>query len=324
MRTPATITSFALLAGLTLLLFLLGAGRAMASGETWPSAILLLTLASLVAGCLREAGQLRNAFPSMQGKARLKTDLGDAFAVIGGALLTFYLSRDLGLGPVTGAGLTGLAAALFLRRFEIPVYCGAFVGMASNQLFCFWPVLLPASLVAAIVFVFSRDLFSGFGGKLGTIALIGCVFSTLFSGRSFINGEVPDWSEGGLLLTYSVLAAVLAFVVSVRLRYSNVFGSALTGLISGVVLPAVYPANGEMLALMAICASFAGMSGRQRLANEAQMAAAGAICFIVFMFTAPYMGGTGGKLGTIAFGSVIAVSAVSDWTRIIGERLTRK
>jgi len=43
------------------------------------------------------------------------------------------------------------------------------------------------------------------------------------------------------------------------------------------------------------------------------MAIAGVICALVFMFTSPYLGGAGGKLGTIAFGTVIALKGMIDF-----------
>ena len=40
------------------------------------------------------------------------------------------------------------------------------------------------------------------------------------------------------------------------------------------------------------------------------MLAAGIICGFVFIYSSPHLGGAGGKLGTIAFGSVIALKGI--------------
>jgi hypothetical protein len=50
------------------------------------------------------------------------------------------------------------------------------------------------------------------------------------------------------------------------------------------------------------------MSSKERIPNEFYMILTGIICAITFVYTFSYLGGAGGKLGTIAFGSVIVVS----------------
>ncbi|MBU1992337.1 MAG: hypothetical protein ABH856_02770 [Patescibacteria group bacterium] len=96
-----------------------------------------------------------------------------------GAVATYYLSINLGLGPVIAAGLVGTLVS-FLSVFknerigEIPAvaYCGAFVGMSSSMVLENLLVVSLAGLVAGIVFVIAKNVFGGIGGKLGTMAFI--------------------------------------------------------------------------------------------------------------------------------------------------------
>ena len=237
-------------------------------------------------------------------------DLGNFTSVVGGAVLTFALSTDLGLGPVVAASLVGILATLALRRFDVPIYCGAFVGMASRGYLCEYGHLVLASVLAGVVFVLSKAAFNGFGGKLGTIAFIGCIGAGLLTGRACSSVPVPGWDVGVYLVGYSVLAAVLTYVLNVRLKNSPVISSGLVGLAGGLILPVVHPDMGGILAVMVICASFAGMSNRQRVPNELYLVIAGVLCALVFMYSHPHLGGAGGKLGTIAFGSVIATAGM--------------
>lgn len=87
-----------------------------------------------------------------------------------------------------------------------------------------------------------------------------------------------------------------------------VLASSVVGMLGGLVLPVVFPAQGANLAVVAICASFGGMSSRERLPNAWAVLAVGVFTGVVFIFSTPHLGGAGGKLGTIAFGSVLAVS----------------
>ncbi len=235
-------------------------------------------------------------------------DAGSFVGVMGGALLTFALSVDLGLGPVVAAGLVGIAATLLVRRFDVPIYCGAFAGMACSSLLHGYGHMVLASALAGTVFLLAKPVFNGFGGKLGTIAYIGCLGAGLLTSRAFGSAPVPGWDMGVYLVGYSVLGAVLTYVLNVRLKHSPVISSGLVGLAGGLILPILHPGIGTTLGVMVICASFAGMSSRQRVPNELYVAVAAVLCALVFMYSAPYLGGAGGKLGTIAFGSVIAVA----------------
>lgn len=47
------------------------------------------------------------------------------------------------------------------------------------------------------------------------------------------------------------------------------------------------------------------MSSAARLRNEAEAALAGILCGLAFILALPWLGGAGGKLGTLAFGSVL-------------------
>lgn len=232
-----------------------------------------------------------------------------------GALVTFTLSVDFGLGPVVAAGLVGVLAAAFFRRHEVAIYCGAFVGMVSESLLpSHWHVLLAAS-IATVVFLISKSVFNGFGGKLGTIALIGCTAAVFLTDQTFIIRSMPGWDVGVYLFLYSVLGVLFTYALNVRFNRSPVMSSGIVGLAGGLLLPILHPKFGSVLASMVICASFAGMSSKERVPNELYAITVGLVCALVFMYSAPHFGGAGGKLGTIAFGSVMAISALR---RVLG------
>lgn len=96
-----------------------------------------------------------------------------------GAVVTYFISVELGAGPVIGAAIVGVVVAFAAKNSDIlkdmpaPVYCGAFVGMVA-------PFVLPsiilvalAGIIAGFVFALSHEVYTGIGGKLGTIAFIG-------------------------------------------------------------------------------------------------------------------------------------------------------
>lgn len=228
-------------------------------------------------------------------------------AVLGGAILTYALSVNLDLGAVIASSLVGVIAALVVPAYGVPLYCGAFVGMTSAQLLVTHGELAIAGAVAGVVYLLTTDVFSGFGGKLGTIAFTGSVITGLGLAREFLITPTPEWDVLWIIMACSIIATVSTYTLNVKLGHGPVMASSVVGLTGGLILPALYPEIGSTLAIMAVCASFAGMSGEQHFPRLIQIVLVGAITGAIFIYSMPLLGGAGGKLGTIAFGSVLAV-----------------
>jgi len=244
-------------------------------------------------------------------------DLKLFLGVFAGALISYWLSVDYAMGAVLASALVGLVAGLVLPAYAVPIYCGSFVGMASPMVLG-WKEIVLAAALAGHLYVLAQDVFNGFGGKLGTIACTGCVLVCAILRHPLLSGTIPTWEVGVRILVTSVAASVAAYYVNVRLGRGPVLGSALVGLVGSLVLARAFPEMGSTLATVCMCASFAGMSSKERFPNELLMAVAGAVTGLVFMFSSPYMGGAGGKLGTTAFGAVIAVNAANRLLRGLG------
>jgi hypothetical protein len=251
--------------------------------------------------------------PAEKDKINLFSSQG--LAVLAGALAAFALAHELGLGSVIAASLVGLIAYIFLPKLNAAAYCGAFVGMTSNMLLFNWLEVGLAGLIAAILFVLTIDVFSGFGGKLGTIAFTGTVLACTCLRREFILSPIADWQTNAAIILVSMLATPLTFYINTRTQLGPVFASAFVGLASGLVLPIALPQSGLILSVVAICASFAGMTSKTRCPNSWQILVAGFFTGVVFVYSTPLLGGAGGKLGTIAFGAVLATCGLK---RLLG------
>ena len=112
-----------------------------------------------------------------------------ALAVPLGTMACFMLQTQFSCGPVLAASTVGLAGSFIPGLFPdrhlwkaIPsaVYCGAFVGMSSNNVLDSWSMFLAAGCLAGLAFWVSRNLFQGVGGKLGTLAFAAVVLVVYF------------------------------------------------------------------------------------------------------------------------------------------------
>lgn len=238
-----------------------------------------------------------------------RASLFNFIGVVGGGLLTYLISVDLGLGAVVASGLVGLLGALIFPKQGVPIYCGSFVGMVSPTLLdCYSRVLL-ASVISGLVFVLATGTLNGFGGKLGTIAFTGTVLTGLVFKCEFIVAMVPSAPLTWRIMLSAVVAAVATFWISIDLKHGPVIGSSIVGLVGGLLLPVLLPETGPLLAVVVICASFTGMSSTARIPNYWWMTLAGVVTGIIFIYSLPALGGAGGKLGTIAFGSAMVAYA---------------
>lgn len=227
-------------------------------------------------------------------------------AVLIGGIITFFLSEDIGLGPVIATSLAAILAQMIVPAYGVPFYCGTFVGMTSDTLlFNHYEVVL-ASVIAGVAYILTSRVFNGFGGKLGTIALIGTAATGIGLGRQFHTAPISNWQTNGLIILIAMVATPLTFYLNYNRKNGSVMASAVVGLIGGLILPVVFPQYGNNLAVVAICASFAGMTSAKRCKTFWHTIIAGLFTGIVFMFSAPLLGGAGGKLGTIAFGAILS------------------
>ncbi|UZR94300.1 hypothetical protein [Chondrinema litorale] len=103
--------------------------------------------------------------------------------VIFGAICTYLLSNKLHLETVIAVGIIGfissyapnLSKTYLAKQFPAAMYCGSFVGMTGPHIAQDFNFIIAASFVAGIILVISKNIFHGYGGKLGSVAFGGVV-----------------------------------------------------------------------------------------------------------------------------------------------------
>lgn len=231
-------------------------------------------------------------------------------AVVVGAILTFYLAKN-GMSAVLASSLVGIVGSLLIKRYEIEIFTGSFVGMCSVLLFTYGGIVF-ASLIASIVYLMGKNIFVGIGGKLGSSAFIGTLSVALFVGVNvwnldiaLINTALPLWFLA-TALPFSALASVATSQFAQRyFKGSVVLGSSVVGIL-GYVLSLTLGNFSGLFAGTIFAASFAGMSQIKVLKTPLYFAIAGLITAIIFLGSSTYFLGLGGKMGTSAFIGVLA------------------
>ena len=248
----------------------------------------------------------------------LKTHGMDFLMVLFGAITTYIIHVYLDAGPVLSSGLVGILAGFFIKRYGVAIFCGSFVGMSSPLLLTFFPFVL-ASLLASVIFVLAKDVYNGYGGKLGTTALSGALITAIVLGEALESPLPFTLNEQLMILGVSTIAAIITYSISIRLKQGPVIASGLIGVVAGALLPLI-SLFGVTLAIVAFGASFVGMSSQKRLYDERFIAVAGILFGLIYIFSAPYFTGAGGKLGTIAFASTLSVGGI----KMLYDKLPKK
>lgn len=108
------------------------------------------------------------------------------------------------------------------------------------------------------------------------------------------------------ILVTSILAGLITYYLNHFMNKGPVFASAIVVITAGLILPKIF-VNGYTLALVATCASYAGMSAKIRMTNLWEMGISCILLGLIFVGSSEALVGYGGRLGTIAAISVITV-----------------
>lgn len=227
----------------------------------------------------------------------------------------YYL--PLKLGPVVASALIGLIGGFVFKSHAAVNHSASFAGMSAMIAIATTEQSIMVGVVVGIVYILLEKMFGGVGGKLGTIGMISTlIVATIlqpFTSYSYCN--FAAWTAvTPTIVIASIVTGALGSAVTLAVREqvvlktykSNdaVIGSTTVGLIGGLLLPYI-PTVGSMLSLVLYEGSFAGMSSRKRLPGYPAFLTAGALAGALFVAIYGLFPGCGGKLGFMAFSSVL-------------------
>lgn len=242
-------------------------------------------------------------------RALTKHDFYIFLSVFLATLFSYLMNHNFALGAVVASSLIGLIGGLLIPKMAVPIYCGSFAGMVSILLVSDIKAVITIGFFAGLFYVFGAETFKGFGGKLGATAY----FATLLA-SIFFDTFRDTMTSSDITLQYDVFIVFIVgslgtYFVNERYQIGVVVASSLLGLTFGLILPNIF-ANGHSLAVALFCGTFIGMSTTSKLTTRISVIIAGIIGTIIYLYTAPYFAGLGGKLGLIAFGSSIATAGI--------------
>lgn len=231
----------------------------------------------------------------------------DGLAVIIGVFTTYLLNHFLSIPVVLASAFIGLIGSLLIKKYQVALYCGSFAGMVSLSLFGFFEVSILA-IVCAFIFIVTKPLFKGYGGKLGTIAFLSSLIVHSIFNDNFIVLSL-DLNIFLILLT-TILGVCITYYFKYFLKVSSVLASALPSLLFGLLFSYAFSSHIDYVVVF-FSASFIGMSSKERLPNIWYVLLSGVVLGIIYDIFIEFFNGLGGKLGLMAMLSVIITSGLS-------------
>jgi hypothetical protein len=232
-------------------------------------------------------------------------DLNIVFVILG-TIITYELTNIFSLSIVVSSALVGLVGYLISNKYSIAIYAGSFAGMSSYLIFNRFEILFVA-IVAAIVFQIVKNVFNGFGGRLGTIAFIATATTGLIFNKSSLaaHHSYDVW----LLFLFSVTGVLISWIIHNQFNKSPVIASAVPGLIIGLIFGQIFKEL-EVYSYIFFTATFVGMASNFVIKNIYQSLFIGVILSLIFLSFFHYFNGFGGKMGLMAFISVLIGKAI--------------
>lgn len=241
----------------------------------------------------------------------------DTIFVISGVFITYSLNHFLSVSVVLASTLVGLLGGLFLKKYQVALYCGSFAGMVSLSLFGFVEVSI-LSLVCAFIYIMTKPLFKGYGGKLGTIAFMSSLIVHSIFNDNFIVISLD--SNIYLIMLTTITGVFITYYFKHFLKVSSVIASALPSLIFAFTFTYIFSSHTDYVVIF-FSASFIGMSSEKRLPNIWYVLLSGIVLGVIYDIFIEFFNGLGGKLGLMAMISVIITSGLS---MIINKVLKRR
>lgn len=253
-----------------------------------------------------------------KSSTKLKFNFMSLLCVFCGALSTYFLNISLSQGSIIAASLIGIIGSIFFPKYSLPIYTGAFVGMISGDFSHNFYHICVACLIAGLLYEFSKEIFVGAGGKLGTIAFSSWIITYFIFNLTLLQFTI-NYKSGYELLLISFIGSITTYLVHNFLLKDAVLSSALISLIGALILPVLFPDLTNISPSLMMAATFAGMSSKKR-ESFYNMIFISLIVPIFFICSYCNLGGIGGKLGTIAFCSVLSIEGIFNLFKDISSR----
>ncbi|PXW87335.1 hypothetical protein DES38_11622 [Streptohalobacillus salinus] len=246
-----------------------------------------------------------------------KADLQTLIIILIAGVITFSLNHPFGFGGFMASGTVGLIGTLMFTKHCVAIYTGSFVGMTHLH---FLPDLYCVSLaliITGLLFIWGQSAYQGFGGKLGTLSLLGTLLSGLVMGHFPFSSPFPGLGTGLMIILFSLIGCSITLFIRATFNQNPVFASSVVTLL---ITFSVYLESGSFSHIYiaaAMCGSFVGMTQRHHLPHVLLYLLASLFAGTLLIFSTPFLENAGGKLGTLAFGSVLSVKGFTDLYHLI-------
>lgn len=260
--------------------------------------------------------------------------LREVMIIVLSTVATFVAIDGAGVHPVVASACVGLfgsglpaLGAIDRTTLHANIYIGCFAGMCSGSMVTGLHDVVNIGLATGVMALIFRNVFTGFGGKMGSIAFAGNVL--LFWREGIRIGDVIALENPVPAMAILACGALGTFELAQRvqmLKTRLVMASAVVTLSFCLLWFGLYSLwaglafimSFEQAAALVFCGSFIGMSSHPSIDRNV-IAIAVVLLGVAFPFGIYTLGLYGGTLGFLAFVSLL----LALWLRKAGVGLRR-
>jgi len=246
--------------------------------------------------------------------------LREVMVIVLSTVATFVAIDGAGVHPVLASAFIGLIGsclpaigAMNRTTLHANIYIGSFAGMCSGSMVAGLHDTVNIGLATGVMALIFRNVFTGFGGKMGSIAFAGNAL--LFWHEGIRIGDVVALENPVLAIAILACGALGTFELAQRvqvLKTRLVMASAVVTLSFCLLWFGLYPLwaglafimSFEQAAALVFCGSFIGMSSHPGIDRNIIVIAV-VLLGVAFPFGIYTLGLYGGALGFLAFVSLL-------------------
>lgn len=234
--------------------------------------------------------------------------------VVLATLLTYFTSYLFEVSTIFSASLICVLLAFIFNKHESEVYSGTIAGMIGLYLCSDWTIALLAGIVTGFAFIFFSPIFSGIGGKGGTIPYA----ATLVTVRLFVpikpaHTQVIDKN----LIIWSLLAIIMATLITYYLHYFGIVSIVKSAMLVALVFAIIIPDYLYTLTIATFAGTVLGMSSADRVNNFTHLLMISILGFLLFVPSFHILDGIGGKLGILSLTAFLATDGLNKIVKAI-------
>lgn len=236
-----------------------------------------------------------------------KDHLFDFLSILFGALIIYFLANNFEFNSLVSIGVLALVSGVVIKKHAPEITIGGFIG-AGMFLDSGYLGVIIATIISSVLYFTIRDVFNGFGGKLGTTAFMGGIITYLVFIEEFGKGVSYNGINVLYVMLIALASAVLAFILNNEFKLGPIVPYGVVILLGSIFLLFTYTKEYNFLSVV-FGASLIGMTSKEQSEGYFVVVLASLI-YGTFIVVSQSFTNIGGRAGLFVLMSILTAKVI--------------